>query len=111
MAWEKRASRRYFYRALRTGGRVRKLYYGAGLVGQLAAATEALRRAEDLAQQQARSLVTRKLEEARALTRRLGQGCGLLLSAQLLVAGYHRPRRHAWRIWVHGRKALGQAAR
>ena len=39
MAWERRkgSRNRYYYRSIRQGRRVRKVYFGAGLAGQVAA--------------------------------------------------------------------------
>ena len=33
MAWEKRGTRKYFYRSVRVDGHVRKVYFGAGSAG------------------------------------------------------------------------------
>jgi hypothetical protein len=110
VAWEKRGTRKYFYRSVRTGGRVRKLYYGAGLVGELAASVDALRRAERRAVEQALREERTRLDAAAALTRDLSRGCELLAAATLLTAGFHRPCRHDWRVWRDGRRALNQPA-
>jgi hypothetical protein len=85
---------------------VKKLYYGAGAAGQLAAAVDTLRRAEQRAEADARKAHRDCLNAAMTLTRDLSGGCDLLAAATLLVAGYHRPSRHPWRIWRDGRRAL-----
>src|SRR5262249_29481944 len=108
MAWEQRGGgeRTYFYRSIRREGRVKKLYYGAGPVGHLAAEVEALRRAEQRADAEACKAQKGRLDAAVTLTRDLSAGCELLAAAPLLAAGYHRPSRHPWRIWRDGRQAL-----
>jgi hypothetical protein len=109
MAWEAHGNRKYFYRSVWHEGRVKKLYYGAGPLGQLAANADALRRAEAKAIQEARRAHADRLDIAQELTRTLSQGCALLVAATLLAAGYHRPGRHSWRRWRNGRRALKQA--
>jgi hypothetical protein len=106
MAWEKHGERTYFYRSVRRDGKVVKVYYGAGPVGRLAAEVGALRRAERQAEADARKAQEDRLGAAVTLTRDLSEGCELLAAATLLAAGYHRPSRHKWRIWRHGRRAL-----
>jgi hypothetical protein len=106
MAWEKYGERRYYYRSVRRDGQVKKLYYGAGPTGQLAAAVDALRRAERQAEEAVRRAARDRLDAALALTRDLSRGCELLAAATLLAAGLHRPSRHPWRIWRDGHKVL-----
>ena len=106
MAWVKRGERAYFYRSVRSQGRVTKEYHGAGPAGQLAANADALRQAERKASAQDRRAAQDRLDAALALTRDLSRGCELLAAATLLAAGYHRPSRHAWRTWRNGRRAL-----
>jgi hypothetical protein len=106
MAWVKRGEKAYFYRSVRREGRTEKIYYGAGPTGKFAAAADALRRAENKAE--AEALRTQKDRLDVALTRELYRGCALLAAAALLTAGYHRPVRHPWRPWRHGRKILKQ---
>src|SRR5687767_8129111 len=106
MAWVKRGERSYFYRSVRSQGRVTKEYYGTGPAGQLAANADALRQAERRAAAEDRRAAQDRLNAALTLTRDLSRGCELLAAATLLAAGYHRPSRHAWRIWRHGRRTI-----
>jgi len=106
MAWQKRGKRAYYYHSVRQGGRVRRVYHGTGPTGQLAAAVDALRRAERQAEEAARRAAKDQLDFAGKLTQDLSRGCELLAAATLLVGGYHRPSRHNWRIWRHGRRTL-----
>ena len=109
MAWVKRGEKAYFYRSVRREGRSEKVYYGGGPTAQFAAATDALHRAEHKAEMEALKAQKDQLDAALAMTRSLGEGCELLTAAALLTAGYHRPRRHSWRKWRHGRKTLNQS--
>ncbi len=110
MAWEKRGSKTYFYRSRRQAGRVRKVYYGGGPLGRLAAEVDALRRAEEQHERDARRARKEQLDAALALSRSLGRACGLLVAASLLAAGFHRPGRHRWRKWWNGRRVIKQAS-
>ena len=97
MAWEARGSRRYYTRSKRVNGRVVREYVGTGAVAELAAAADALRRADRRAASEAR-----RAEEARwraALTPlvELCRAADLMARATLLAAGYHRHSRSSWR--------------
>jgi hypothetical protein len=111
MAWEKRGGRTYFYRSVREGGRVKKLYYGTGEVGKLAAEVDARRRAGRKVEEDARKRRKDQLDTAIAMTHELARGCELLASAALLLAGYHRGQRHRWRPWRDGRRKLREGRR
>jgi hypothetical protein len=108
MAWEKRGGgkRKYFYRSIRRDGRVKKLYYGNGPIGEIAAGNDALRRAEREAAERAAQVIRDRLNAAVTLTQELCRVGALLAAATLLVAGYHRPSRHGWRTWRHGRRIM-----
>jgi hypothetical protein len=110
MAWEKHGARTYYYRSVRQDGRVRKLYYGAGAVGKIAAEVDALRRAEQAAAETSRREHRNQLDAAMGLTQKLNRECDVLTAAELLAAGFHRPSRHSWRIWRNGRKAIARNA-
>src|SRR4051794_18721354 len=109
MAWEKRGNKTYFYRSVFCDGKVKKIYYGAGPAGKLAADADALRRAERKAEEEARRWQKDQLDAAVTLTRDLNLGCELLAAATLLAAGYHRPCRHPWRTWRDGKQILKQS--
>jgi hypothetical protein len=106
MAWETRGGKKYFYRSIRQDGRVKKIYYGRGPVGTFAANAEALRRAERAANEEAMRAERNRLDIALALTQELNRRCELLAAAALLAVGFHRPSRHTWRLWKHGRRIL-----
>jgi hypothetical protein len=104
MAWEARGSCRYYYKVSREGGRVRRLYMGRGPVAVVAARDAELRRAE----RQARARSQARLEAAEAASRELADLADLLAKAALVVAGYHRHDRGAWRRY---RERPGRADR
>ena len=106
MGWETRHGRKYFYRSVRDGDRVRKRYFGAGFVGRRAARTYALRRAEQRAQKEAWQAAMAMFDTAEEQLSRLEEGCKVVMDAALYSYGFHRPTRHAWRRWRNGRRAL-----
>jgi hypothetical protein len=106
MAWEKRGNRTYFYRSVRRNGHVKKIYYGDGPMGSIAANFDALRRAERQAEVEKLRMHKDQLETALALAQEFYRLCDLLTSAAMLAAGFHRPSRHPWRKWRNGRQIL-----
>ena len=97
MGWEPRGNKCYYFRYRKVDGRVTRQYLGAGAVAELAAAADALRRADRRA-----ALEARRAEEARwraALTPlvELCRAADLMARATLLAAGYHRHSRSSWR--------------
>ena len=72
----------------------------AGLLGR--AVDEYLRALVILAVDAKKALV----DAALTLTVDLCRACGLVAEAAMLSAGYHRPSRHTWRAWRHGRRVL-----
>jgi hypothetical protein len=110
MAWETRGSKTYNYRSARVNGVVKKVYYGTGRAGEFAANVVALKRAERVASDDDRRRADDQLDVAIAATKDLSQRCELFAIATLLSAGFHRPARHAWRRWNHGRRVLARTA-
>ena len=106
MAWERRGDQSYFYRSARVGGVPKKHYCGGGVIGQIAAGTEALRRADAAAVKEEVDIQKSLVEEALRLTEDLCRTCTVVAEAAMLSAGYHRPSRHTWRAWRHGKRVL-----
>lgn len=104
MGWEKRGNKTFFYRSVRINGRVRKIYHGSGRVATITADLIARQRAERAAEHTQRRAEWDQLEQAIGQTRILNHTCDLLASTALLLAGYHRPARHGWRIWRDARR-------
>jgi hypothetical protein len=97
MAWELRGQRRYFYRSRREGGRIRKAYGGAGLLGELAArahAGERVRRTYRLHQEQERQRTIAADDRLLAAFDRAVEG---LMRDTLVAAGLHQHHRGEWR--------------
>ena len=99
MAWERRRAGKgaYFYRSIKIGDSVRKVYYGRGEAAhQAAAAME--RRCQD--RQEAKKL----LQEARAgtheadrLAKELREWSEVLLKTWLILTGHRKCRGQWWR--------------
>lgn len=98
MGWEARRGGRYYYRAHRTGGRVRKEYVGPGIIGLLA-------EEDDRAAREERDAARRAAAEKRhaALAQvdadplaELSAALECKVSRQLEAAGYRR-HRGEWR--------------
>jgi hypothetical protein len=96
MALEKRAGHLYYYRSVRDGDQVRKVYVGSGELARIAHEGEIINRA-------ARS--HKRLEEAKELERleaiiapvlELEEAAEVLARAHLIAAGCHR-RKGGWR--------------
>src|SRR5262249_48473439 len=110
MAWDRRGNRRYFYRSIRTKGRVFRQYVGMGEPAAKAAAEIEGRRARQRAL--AESLRSESQRHAAALAP-LDELCHLtdvLTKATLISHGYHQHSRGAWRRKRNGRDQRSAAA-
>ena len=100
MAWEKRENgKRYYYRSVRDGRKVRRVYCGTGLVGQLMSDIDDHCRAQRVAHNRTRQEQEARIEAVVALGQQLQAECVLLGEAVLLSFGFHRPNRVPWRRW------------
>ena len=103
MGWEQRQrgpAPGYYYRSIRVGGRVRKVYFGRGQAGHEAAAELEQRRQGRL---EAKKLIQDErncTEEPERLAAELREWAEVLLGAWLILTGHHR-RRGQWRM-KHG---------
>ena len=99
MGWESRGScrGRYYTRSKRANGRVVREYVGTGPVAELAAAADALRRADRRAAMEARRAEQASWRAALAPLMELSRVADLMARAALLAAGYHRHSRSSWR--------------
>jgi hypothetical protein len=98
MGWERtRSGGRYYTRSRKRGGKVIREYVGGGPVGELAAAADALRRAQRQAEWEARRADKARWQAALGPLLELCSRAGLLVKATLLVAGYTQHARSSWR--------------
>jgi hypothetical protein len=98
MAWEARSRGRgrYYTRSRKVAGRVVREYIGTGAVAELAAAADALRRADRRAMMEARRAEQANWQAALAPLLELSRVADLMARAALLAGGYHRHSR-TWR--------------
>ena len=93
---EQRNGRIYYYRSVRDGEKVRKVYEGAGELARIAAGRDLMNRT---IREGKRERERAELEHLEALTQPVGELCAaaeILLRAQLVAAGYRRRQGH-WR--------------
>ena len=86
MAWEKRFNQVYFYRSVRVGGKVKKIYFGVGPVA--VAAAEAMKVAR-LARERVKESMRAQREQYRqadAVLVELADELDQLLAVEFLVA-------------------------
>jgi hypothetical protein len=108
MAWERRKNRRYYYRSIRDGPQVKRLYFGAGAAGQRAAWEDICRRLEQDYQAWQRHQEEENVQDAAAPLDALIEATDLLARASLLAAGYHQHNHGEWRLKKHVRNANPQ---
>ncbi len=89
--------RGYYYRSVRDGDRVRRVYLGRGPAAQLAALLVEERRSEGRAQSQAWQAKEAALAGPEDRLRELDGLADRMMRATLLAAGYHQHDRGAWR--------------
>jgi hypothetical protein len=110
VAWEKRRNKVYYYRSVRDGEKVRKVYLGAGPDAQQAADAGRRRREERDLLRESEALERLRLEAVLAQALRLEALVRLLTEAALLAVGLRRQNRRPWRPWREGRKTIAAAA-
>jgi hypothetical protein len=90
VALERRNGNLYYYRSVRDGEKVRKVYWGSGELARIAHEREIMNRA---ARQHERRESARELERLEALAApvlELSEAAEILVRAHLIDAGYHR---------------------
>lgn len=98
MAWETRGgSGRYYTRSVRHGDRVQRQYVGTGPSAEAAARADRLRRDASEAARVAMRSALGEIAEADALVKAVADAAEVATRAALLLAGYHRHDRGAWR--------------
>ena len=98
MAWETRGgSGRYYTRSVRHGGRVLRQYVGTGPQAEEAARADRVRRAATEAGRAATRSTIEKISAADEQVKAVFYAAEVASRAALLLAGYHRHDRGAWR--------------
>jgi hypothetical protein len=96
MAWKTIKGRSYYYRNYRVGGQVHSEYIGAGELGRLAARLDAAEHRKQKAQREALRREITAQDKVDEQIDELGDQISSLVTAVLLVSGYHTHRRQ-WR--------------
>src|SRR5215813_6673392 len=97
MSWQQRGRSRAYYRSERVGSRVVRRYIGTGVIAELAATADDLRRLERIIEIRERHAERERLQEAEAPLLELCDCSERLACAALLAAGFHRHDRSRWR--------------
>jgi hypothetical protein len=103
MGWEFRNGSRYYYQKKRIGGRVRSIYVGAGIVGELAENLDATQRVDQLA-----SRIERDAHDA--LDGRIDELCRIVetMTREALIGyGFHL-HKGQWRRRRNGSETCGK---
>ena len=96
MTLERRDRRLYYYRSVRDGERVRKVYAGAGEIARISHEGDVLRRTGREAQREREKEEVGRLEAVAAPVLQLSEAAEVLVRAHLIAAGYHR-HKGEWR--------------
>jgi len=96
MAWEKRGDHSYYYRSVGDGGRVRKVYLGRGIFGELAARRDEEKRERQAAERDCEREELGRLEALAAPVLEIDEAAEVLTRAALVASGYHR-HKGEWR--------------
>ena len=96
MTLERRDGRLYYYRSVRDGEKVRKLYVGAGEFARICSETDILRRTSQRAQRERERTELERLEGLVAPVEEVSDAARGLVIAHLVDEGY-RKRKGEWR--------------
>ena len=90
MTLERRDGRLYYYRSVRDGERVRKLYVGAGEVARICYEIDILRRTSRRAQRERERAQLERLEGLIAPLEEVSEAAKVLVIAHLVDGGYRK---------------------
>ncbi len=96
MTLEHRDGRLCYYRSVRDGEKVRKVYVGAGEIARISYEGDLLRRTVQEAERQRGKVELERLEALAAPVLELSEAAEVLVRAHLIVAGCHR-HKGEWR--------------
>jgi crotonobetainyl-CoA:carnitine CoA-transferase CaiB-like acyl-CoA transferase len=90
MALETRGGNLYYYRSVRDGEAVRKVYVGAGEIARISHESDRLRRTGQEAERERQQAALERLEALAAPVLELSEAAEVLAQAHLVAAGYRR---------------------
>ena len=90
MTLERRNETLYYYRSVRDGKKVRKVYVGAGEIARISHEGDLLRRAGRKAQREQETEELGCLEALAVPVLELSEAAEILARAYLIASGYHR---------------------
>jgi len=90
MTLERRDKNLYYYRSVRDGEKVRKVYVGAGELACISHEGDILRKTEREAQREKQRAELERLDALAAPVEELSEAAEVLARAHLIAAGYHR---------------------
>jgi hypothetical protein len=93
---ERRNGRLYYYRSVRDGEKVRKLYVGAGEFARICSEIDLLRRTSRRAQRERDRVELERVKGLVALVEEVSEATKVLVTADLVDGGY-RKRKGEWR--------------
>jgi hypothetical protein len=93
---ERRDSQLYYYRSVRDGEKVRKVYVGAGEFARICCETDILRRSSRRAQREREKAELERLKGLVAPLEEVSEAADVLVIAHLVAGGY-RKRKGEWR--------------
>jgi hypothetical protein len=96
VALERRDGNLYYYRSIRDGEKVRKVYVGAGEIARISHEADILRRTDREAERKREKAERERLEALAAPVLELSEAAGILVRAHLIANGCHR-HKGEWR--------------
>jgi crotonobetainyl-CoA:carnitine CoA-transferase CaiB-like acyl-CoA transferase len=87
---ERRDGNLYYYRSVRDGQRIRKVYVGAGKLARIVAEGDILRRTAREAERKREKAELERLKTLATPVLELSEAAEVLAHAHLIAAGYHR---------------------
>jgi hypothetical protein len=87
---ERRDRRLYYYRSVRDGGNVRKVYVGTGEIARISHEADVLTRTGREADRRREKAELERLENLAAPVVELSEAAKILAHAYLIACGYHR---------------------
>ena len=97
MAWEQRGEKRYYYRSVRNGKKVKKVYYGSGAEAEAVAEMMEVSRLERERRSQKLRVLRQQYQQADAALGKLDDAVELLVD-DILLAVKNLKRRFITRI-------------